>query len=591
MQKNAPYFLTLILIFTMAGGLAVWNTTSFAEETGKDVHEFLYESDPFPSAQQCKACHPVHYKEWSVSPHAYAQVSPVFNSMQAKITKLTNGTNGDFCIRCHTPVGMAEHEPLFTSNLERSQVSYEGISCIVCHRRDLPYGKVSARFTPKKGNIFEPVYGPFDGDEVKRVIESGEFDVVTEPVKDGRPIHREAKQFYQITTAGFCGSCHDVNHVTGFRLEEAFSDYKSSPAAQKGISCQDCHMGKVPGIPSGYEEMPAAIVGGIPTKPRQKTDHMFVGPDYSVVHPALYPHNSAVTEIAALNQWLKFNFTAGWGTDEFEDTVTPDQEFPEPWTDADARYEAREVLQENLELLELASQKRKQLLQNGYQLGDIRVDKMTNKEIRFQVEVQNATEGHNVPTGFDAERVVYLEVTVTDKNGKVVFKSGDLDPNGDLRDLHSVYVHNGELKRDPYLFSLQSKFLVRTIRGGDREQVLAVNSSADPLPFIRPPVHATFLTGRPADSRKHRRTIPPLGNSWAKYKVNADDLSGSEGPYQATVKLIAGMVPVNLVYEIQDVGFDYGMSPREVADAVVKGYQVLWERNVLLEPGVIDKND
>lgn len=591
MRKNDPYFLKTVFILTYTAVICSFAGNGLAEESGKDIHEALYEQDPFPSAQQCRACHPIHYKEWSVSPHAYAQISPVFNSMNAKITALTNGTNGDFCIRCHTPVGMAEHEPLFAPNLDRSQISYEGVSCIVCHRRDKPYGKVSGRFTPIKGNIFEPVYGPFDGDEVKRVIESREFDVITGPGEDGRPIHREAKKFYQITTAGFCGSCHDVNHVTGFRLEEAFSEYKAGPAARKGISCQDCHMGKVPGIPSGYEEMPAAIVGGIPTKPRQKTDHMFVGPDYSVVHPALYPHNPAMVDVATLNQWLKFNFTAGWGTDEFEDNVTADQEFPEPWTEADARYEAREALQENLDLLEVAAAKRKQLLQNGYQLGDILVDKSTDKEIKFRVQVQNATEGHNVPTGFDAERVVYLEVTVTDKNDKVVFKSGDLDPNGDLRDLHSVYVHNGELERDPYLFSLQSKFLVRMLRGGEREQVLAVNSSVDPLPFIRPPIHATSLAGRPADSRKHRRSIEPLGSAWAKYKIKANDLKGSEGPYTATIKLIAGMVPVNLIYEIQDVGFDYGMSAREVADAVVRGYQVLWERRVVLEPGVIDRND
>jgi phosphosulfolactate phosphohydrolase-like enzyme len=43
------------------------------------------------------------------------------------------------------------------------------------------------------------------------------------------------------------------------------------------------------------------------------------------------------------------------------------------------------------------------------------------------------------------------------------------------------------------------------------------------------------------------------------------------------------MVPVNLVATIQHVGFDYGMSPREVADAVVAGHRVLWERTIPLE--------
>jgi hypothetical protein len=38
------------------------------------------------------------------------------------------------------------------------------------------------------------------------------------------------------------------------------------------------------------------------------------------------------------------------------------------------------------------------------------------------------------------------------------------------------------------------------------------------------------------------------------------------------------MVPVNLVHEISDVGFDYGMSARDVADGVVDGHMVLYEK-------------
>ena len=69
-------------------------------------HEVLFSENRFPSATLCADCHPDHYREWSVSAHAYAQMSPVFNAMHGTVLKLTNGTNGDFCIRCHTPVGM-----------------------------------------------------------------------------------------------------------------------------------------------------------------------------------------------------------------------------------------------------------------------------------------------------------------------------------------------------------------------------------------------------------------------------------------------------------------------------------------------------
>ena len=560
-----------------------------ADDNVGRAHEVLFRETKFPSAEKCQTCHPIHYKEWSASPHAYALLSPVNNAMQAKITKLTNGTNGDFCIRCHTPIGLQMGEPVFMSSMDRHPTSREGITCVVCHRIEYGYGKVSARFPLEEGDILEPIYGPTGNKELKRVIESEKFSVITERDKEGRAIHTDAKLYPEITTSAFCGSCHDVNHIFGFRLEEAFSEFKASPAAKKDVSCHDCHMSKEPGTPSGFNHEPVAIVGGNPTKPRKRTNHMFVGPDYSIVHPGIFPHNPAAQQMASLREWLQFDFESGWGTDDFEDNVMEDYAFPARWQDVADRYEARDILGENLALLDKVAEARKKLLQTGYQIGDVIIDKADQNGIQFKVEVKNGTEGHNVPTGFDAERVVFLRVTITDKNGKEVFRSGDLDPNGDLRDIHSHYVHNGELKRDKYLFSLQSKFIVRMLRGGEREQVLAVNFSVDPLPFIRPAKRSTILLGRPPGVRKHRKTIPPLGSKWAKYKVSRSELRTSEGPYQAEISLVAGMVPINLIYEIQDVGFDYGMSTRDVADAVVAGHQTLWQRRIVLETGRIEQ--
>jgi hypothetical protein len=39
------------------------------------------------------------------------------------------------------------------------------------------------------------------------------------------------------------------------------------------------------------------------------------------------------------------------------------------------------------------------------------------------------------------------------------------------------------------------------------------------------------------------------------------------------------MVPVNLVNEIQSVGFDYGMSPRQIANNIVAGHVLVHERH------------
>ncbi len=571
-------------------GYAIYadSTRMTAEERFKvdSTHNAIFLEDRFPSANTCANCHPGHYEEWSVSAHAYAQMSPVFNAMHGKILKLTNGTNGDFCIRCHTPVGMNLGEPEFMTNMDRHPTSREGITCIACHRIKNPYGKVSGRLAIVEGDLFEPVYGSLGNEILAEVTDEGsDFNVNTERGKSGRAIHTQASKLPQLTTSAFCGACHDVNLVNGFRLEEAFSEYKATEAAREEVSCQDCHMGQVPGKNEGYAVGPAAIVGGMPTKPRKRTNHMFAGPDYSIIHKGIFPHNDRAAEMATIREWLTFDVEAGWGTDEFESQVPEDYEFPPRWTYADDRYDARDIIRQNEVLLERINQERFAVLRAGYVLGDIAVKRADSRGIEFEVEVRNGTNGHNVPTGFDAERLVFLQITVTDADGNVVFVSGDRDPNGDVRDLHSLYVHNGELPLDKYLFSLQSKFLTRMVRGGEREQVLAVNYSPSPLPFLRPSTRSTVLLGRPVGARKHRKTIAPLDSKWAKYDVSRSDLRNSRPPYAANVKLIAQMIPVNLVHEIQDVGFDYFMSPREVADRVVEGAQTLWDIDVDLSGG------
>jgi len=589
-QKNQRLLclLFIALLFFALSSASVKQVS--AQEKAEEEHDSLLLENRFPSATTCRPCHPGHYREWSVSAHAYAQMSPVFNAMHSTIFKLTNGTNGDFCIRCHTPVGMNLKEPEFMSNIDRHPTSREGVTCIACHRLKNAYGKVSGRLAIVEGDIFDAVFGPTGNEELKRVIESGEYIVNTERGKAGRAIHTNVVKLDQMRTSGFCATCHDVNLVNGFRLEEAFSDYKTSPASKRGVTCQDCHMGKEPGKASGYDIAPAAIVGGKPTKPRRRTNHMFAGPDYSVIHPGIFPHNSDASDMATIREWLTYDHKAGWGTEEFEDNIPQAYEFPPRWTSADDRYDARDILTENFKLLKEIEVQRKQVLQAGYQLGDVIVDRVGQGGIKLKVEVRSATDGHSVPTGFDAERLVFLQVIVTDSDGKVVFQSGDLDPNGDVRDSHSLYVHNGELPRDKYLFSLQSRFIVRMLRGGEREQVLAVNYSPNPLPFLRPSTMSTVLLGRPVGARKHRQVLPPLASKWPQYKVKRSELVGSKGPYRASIKLITGMVPVNLINEIKDVGFDYNMSARDIAEGVLAGHMVLWDRNLILKPGRFTAN-
>ena len=102
-------------------------------------------------------------------------MSVVFQTMQAAIVTLTNGTNGDFCIRCHTPIGMNLGEPVVLENEKRHPTSREGITCVSCHRVPKNYGRISGRQALTEAPLCGPIYGPSgnaDGidEEVERVI-------------------------------------------------------------------------------------------------------------------------------------------------------------------------------------------------------------------------------------------------------------------------------------------------------------------------------------------------------------------------------------------------------------------------------------
>lgn len=637
-----------------------------AQEAHIRFLDLLESEKRFPTASACAECHPDHYREWSVSAHAYGQLSPVFNSMQAAILHRTAGTNGDFCIRCHTQIGMQREEPLFTSNLKRHPASTEGITCIVCHRVDRNYGKVSGRTAIVEGNVYDAVFGPKGGEILKQAIASNPNLKPNEESQGQQKIHKDALKFDPITTSAFCGSCHDVNLLNGFRLEEAFTQFKNSPAAKNNTNCQDCHMGKVPGAKvaegeKNYAVAPAARIGGAawakegdpdygaPTQPRKRTNHMFVGPDYSIIHTGMFPHSKSIRDLlwdmqkqevkpdgtievkerAGLKHTLTFKWEEGWGNAEsaFEKRVRDnpkiEESLPWPWNDRQYRMDFRILLNEQFRNLNTIHTERQQILRRGIQLGDVVITRDDAKGLNFQVQVKNGTDGHGVPTGFDAERLMALQVTVKDAKGRILYQSGDRDPNGDMRDIHSTFVHHNapktshwlsmaswknqlgrpilpedrNWKLDDDLLNLQSKFIVRNLRGGEREQVLAVNQIIDPLPYIRPDTRPGILFGRPGGARKQAEVLLPNGERWGKYEVPASALTG-ERPYKVNLKFICQMVPVNLIKEIAFVGFDYDLSPLEVAKRVAFGHKVstsnrdedrrggaltIWDKNFVID--------
>jgi nitrate/TMAO reductase-like tetraheme cytochrome c subunit len=504
----------------------------------------------YPTAAQCGECHKQIYEEWSSSQHAYASISPMFHKFEQKFQEMTQGTVGTFCVRCHQQVGTQLGEPRDTPLWARSPISREGVSCITCHRVREAYGKVNGERRVKPGKIYEPVYGSGEKSVIKDVIANKDtYSVKTSTDGRGNDIHEGMITNDQITKSEFCVSCHQVAVNLGIKLEIVWDQYRDSPARKAGVTCQDCHMGKVPGMPKGYATAPSAVVGGKEINPgRKHANHRFVGPGYSIAHPGIFPHNTKA-QAFSVKDWLQFDWRAGWGTTAFEDKVADGKikvDFPKRWADALDREEAQQVIEENLAKLDERDKLRKQVMENSsdvkgpYVAGTPQV----GKTLAFSYKIKNTNTGHNLPSGsLGAQPQLWVNVALVDPDGKNIWESGYVDSNGDMANLHSLDVAAGRIKTDQQLVHFQTMFLTTNVKGTDREMYLPVNFDIDPLPHLRPPGVPTTVLNHPPLVRMENRSLTPLGEKVVKYQVPGN-LIKKPGKYRLAFRMRSRAEPI-----------------------------------------------
>lgn len=526
-----------------------WNTTI---ETANSDHQSTPANDEslYPTAAQCGECHKQIYEEWSSSQHAYASISPMFHKFEQKFQELTQGTVGTFCVRCHQQVGTQLGEKRETPLWERSQISREGVTCITCHRVKEQYGKVNGERRVEPGKIYEPVYGSGKKSVIKDVLADKEtYSVKTSAKGRGNDIHKGMITNDQITKSEFCVSCHQVAVNLGIKLEIVWDQYRDSPARKAGVTCQDCHMGKVPGKPKGYSKAPSAIVGGKEINPgRKHANHRFIGPGYSIAHPGVFPHNKKA-QAYSIKDWLQFDWRAGWGTTAFEDKVADGKikiNFPKRWQDALDREDAREIIDENLAKLDERYKLRQQVMENSSKIDGptIKGTPKVGKDLVFSYKIKNANSGHNLPSGsLGAQPQLWVNVALIGPDGKNVWESGYVDSNGDIADMHSLDVAAGKIKADQQLVHFQTKFLTTNVKGTDREMYLPVNFDIDPLPHLRPPGVPTSVLNHPPLVRMENRSLPPLGAKVAEYRVPGN-LITKPGKYRLAFRMRSRAEPI-----------------------------------------------
>ncbi len=150
----------------------------------------------------CGACHPTQYADWKTTLHAGAY-SPGFAGQLIE-GALAERSQRDACLTCHSPLSEQQRDAALRA---------QGIVCASCHVRG------HRRLGPPRRAELPPLAGslPHGGFEAR-----GEF--------------QEAR---------FCAECHqffDAAAPNGKPIENTFAEWRASPQASRGETCQSCHM-------------------------------------------------------------------------------------------------------------------------------------------------------------------------------------------------------------------------------------------------------------------------------------------------------------------------------------------------------------
>lgn len=176
-------------------------------------------ADALNRSEVCGECHQEIYQMWRRSMHSAAVTDPIFQTSYLRAYQETGGQAGPICLRCHAPAAVMNDDLLM-----REPLSREGITCDYCHsivsvdlaRRDQPF--------------------TVETDGVKRG-----------PLADAdSPVHKVAASPLH-ESSEFCAGCHEYTNERGIPILSTYSEWKSSPQAAQGVTCQKCHMPMEPG--------------------------------------------------------------------------------------------------------------------------------------------------------------------------------------------------------------------------------------------------------------------------------------------------------------------------------------------------------
>ncbi len=284
------------------------------------------------------------------------------------------------CTRCHAPTGNENahyngQELYSIADMASDPLALDGVQCTVCHQ--IPQNSLG-RFS---GNFLigtnKTIWGPYPDPVANPMFNNtGYTPVYSQHIEDSR----------------ICASCHTLltNSVdndgvaTGNQFVEQaiYQEWENSDYSVQKKNCQDCHMPVITD-PVVISSRPSNLA---PRTPYSK--HHFQGAN--VFMERILKNNAAALELNATDV-------------QFDSTI---------------------------------SRNLKSLQQNALDI-QLSVPQRTADTLFVDLRLHNKS-GHKLPGGYPSRRV-FVELTVSNADNKIVFRSGAMDTTGQLLQEDSTY--------------------------------------------------------------------------------------------------------------------------------------------------------
>lgn len=356
----------------------------FAPSLARTASNGAYDARSLSGSASCGAsgCHRQIYEEWEASAHRYSAMDPAFQKVQSVMAKQNGAESTRYCGGCHDPISLfSGAKNVFSSDLT-NQVGYrEGVSCVACHAIEKTDVKGNAAYVMSQPSryLFELDPG--------RVAQALSYFLIRAYPRH----HVETLQRKAFKTPEFCAACHkqfideQINRVGWVQLQNQYDNWRKSRWNHPGdprrtVECRECHM------PLAVSRDPAS--GDDRDYNRTPNDgmhrsHRFLGANQFI--PTALDLPGAAEHVRLVEKWLRGEI--------------PIPEIAKKWRSGPAVP---------IELVTPAVA-------------------VAGRPVAIQVRITNNKTGHDFPTGPLDIIQAWVELTVSDQSGRIVYQSGQRD--------------------------------------------------------------------------------------------------------------------------------------------------------------------